>query len=252
MNPGALGFGYTLELLLGDPEGWPHPVRGVGWAIARGESILRAHVRPLALAGAALAILITGAAAGSVLLAREAVRAASPWMVVLFDGTVLYLCLSANQLLREGLLLRRLLATGDLAGARANLSRLVSRRTENLSEEDVVKAAIETLGENFSDGVVAPLFYFCLGGPAAAAAYKAVNTLDSMIGYKTDRYLEFGRFAARLDDLVNWIPARLSAAILVLAASLAGFSPAATLSIVLRDGAKHESPNAGIGTADIA
>lgn len=252
MSPSALGLGYTLELLLGDPEGWPHPVRGVGWAIARGEGVLRARVRPLWLAGAALSVLVVGASVAATLLARHAVGAASPGAVVLFDGAVLYLVLSANQLLREGESVRRFLGAGDLAGARANLSRLVSRRTEDLDEAGVVKATIETLGENFSDGVVAPLFFFLLGGPVMAVAYKVVNTLDSMIGYRDDRYLEFGRFAARLDDAANWIPARLAAGILVASAPLAGLSPAAALRILRRDGSKHESPNAGLGKAAMA
>lgn len=252
MSPAALGLGYTLELLLGDPEGWPHPVRGVGWAIARGETVLRSRVRPLWLAGVTLSVLVVGASAAATLLARDAVDAAAPGAVVLFDGAVLYLVLSANQLLREGWNVRRLLGAGDLAGARTNLARFVSRRTDELDETEIVKGTIESLGENFSDGVVAPLFYFCLGGPAAAVAYKVVNTLDSMVGYKNERYLEFGRFAARLDDLANWIPARLAATVLVCAAPLAGLSPSASLRTLLRDGAKHESPNAGLGKAAVA
>jgi adenosylcobinamide-phosphate synthase len=252
MSLSALSLGYSLELLLGDPEGWPHPVRGVGWLIARGEMIFRRLVKPLRVSGACLVVALLVATVAPVFFAREALRAAAPAFVFVFDGIILYLSLSANQLLREGWSIYRCLDAGDLAAARKNLSRLVSRRTEDLEEDEIVKATVETLSENFSDGFFAPLFYFLIFGPAGAVAYKVINTLDSMIGYRTERYIEFGWAAARLDDAANWIPARLAGWLVVAASPLAGFRAYRVVRVMQRDRGKHESPNAGIGKAAVA
>jgi adenosylcobinamide-phosphate synthase len=252
MSLSALSLGYTLELLLGDPEGWPHPVRGVGWLITRGESLFRRAIKSLRLSGACLVVALLVATVAPVIIARAALLATAPSLAFVFDGLILYLSLSANQLLREGWGIFRSLNVGDLDAARKNLSRLVSRRTEDLEEEEIVRATVETLSENFSDGFFAPLFYFLIFGPAGAVAYKVVNTLDSMIGYRTERYIEFGWAAARVDDVVNWIPARIAGWLLVVASPLAGFRARRTIRILMRDRALHESPNAGIGKAAVA
>jgi adenosylcobinamide-phosphate synthase len=187
-----------------------------------------------------------------VVIVRRLLHEFDSRLLLFFDGFILYLSLALNQLIREGRQLARLISRGDLTAARENLARLVSRRTDQLDVEGISRGAVETMAENFSDGVIAPLFYFLLLGPGGAVAYKTINTLDSMIGYRDERYREFGRAAARLDDLVNWIPARVAGLLMVLAAPLAGHSAPRALAIWRRDGANHESPNAGIGKAVVA
>lgn len=275
MNIVSLWIGCVLEIMIGDPEEWPHPVRGIGWMITRGEAPARRWIPDPRTAGVGLVAVIlaattlpvylmkgmanklpcrtgdltrSGAITGDDACAAGAASAA----VVLFDGIVLYLVLAAHQLIAEGLQLQRTLETGDLHAARHRLSRLVSRRTEEMNETAIIKGTIETMSENFADGFFTPLFYFVMGGPVAAVAYKTINTMDSMIGYRNERYREFGWATARLDDLVNWLPARLAGLILVVASPLAGCSPARAWRIMIRDGRKHESPNAGIGKAAIA
>lgn len=243
----SLTIACALEAVIGDPEGWPHPVRGIGKLIERAEPLARrAHPDPRR----AGALLVAGILFATVVPLEMIRRHFRPRVV--FDGVVLYLALAINQLVTEGRLVHALLESDDLAAARRELSRIVSRDTSIMTEEEVVRGAIESLAENFSDAFFAPLFYFAIGGPAAAVAYKTINTMDSMIGYRNERYFEFGRAAAKLDDAVNWIPARLAGLVLVAAAPLARCSGSDALRIMRRDGQKHESPNAGIGKAAVA
>ncbi len=144
------------------------------------------------------------------------------------------------------------LGRGDLPGARQALAAIVGRDTADLDEGEVWRATIETVAENASDGVIAPLFYLFLGGPALALAYKAVNTLDSMVGYKNERYLLFGWASARCDDLANWLPARITGLLMVAAAPLTGLSCRQAWRIMCRDGKNHSSPNSGIPEAAAA
>jgi adenosylcobinamide-phosphate synthase len=163
-----------------------------------------------------------------------------------------WFCLAARSLHRQSKQVATALETGNLQRAQEALSHIVGRDTAELSEEQVWRAAVETVAENSSDGVVAPLFYLMLGGPLAALAYKAVNTLDSMVGYKNERYLNFGWAAARLDDLLNWLPARLTGLLICCSAPLAGLSGTDACRIIKRDGRNHSSPNAGIPEAAAA
>ncbi|HET6418578.1 MAG TPA: adenosylcobinamide-phosphate synthase CbiB, partial [Geobacteraceae bacterium] len=163
-----------------------------------------------------------------------------------------YTCLALRSLHRESKLVADRLAAADLEGARRYLSRIVGRDTEHLDEPEIWRALVETVAENSSDGVIAPLFYLMLGGPALGLAYKAVNTLDSMVGYKNERYLHLGWASARFDDLANWLPARITGILMVVAAPLAGLSGRNALRIVFRDGGKHSSPNSGIPEAAAA
>ena len=151
--------------------------------------------------------------------------------------------LAVKGLRQESENVRRALVTGTLDGARKAVSRIVGRDTAALSREGVIRAAVETVAENFSDGVVAPMFWMLIGGAPLALAYKAVNTMDSMVGYKNDRYLYFGRAAAKLDDAANWIPARLAALLLVAAAPLTGQNATRAFALWRRDRRKHASPN---------
>ena len=248
----SLVIGFLLELVIGDPEGWPHPVRFVGRAIIKIENFLRTLKIPKRTAGAILVFAIVASCAGFVALCRFNLVMLAPQLAFIFDGAILYLSLSANQLIREGCNIRNLLIENDIVAARENLSRIVSRETADLDEKEIVCATLETMGEGFSDGFFAPLFWFVIGGPVAAVTYKAINTLDSMVGYKNEKYAEFGWAAAKLYDLVNLIPARLAGLVLVLSSGLSGSSLSGSAQVFLRDGRNHESPNAGIGKAALA
>ncbi|NJD90021.1 MAG: cobalamin biosynthesis protein CobD, partial [Geobacter sp.] len=161
-------------------------------------------------------------------------------------------CLAARSLHHESGLVATALENGDLAEARRLLSYIVGRDTDNLQEPEIWRATVETVAENSSDGVMAPLLFLMLGGPVAGLIYKAVNTLDSMVGYKNEKYLLFGRASARCDDLVNYVPARLTGILLTVAALFTGFSMTNAWRVMRRDGRNHSSPNSGIPEAAAA
>jgi adenosylcobinamide-phosphate synthase len=252
---------YLLDCVLGDPESLPHPVRLIGLACSTGERLLRGLGEDTAsdperramyelIAGAALT---AGIVAGSyyavdrtIRWTRRVDRRAGATLEVLLAWT----CLAARSLDREGKsvihALEAGLRHGDLEDARIQLARIVGRDTKNLDEDEICRAVIETVAESASDGVVAPLFYMGLGGVPLAMAYKAVNTLDSMIGHADARYFYFGKAAARLDDVANFLPARLTALAIVGIARVGDANAGArALAIWHRDGDKHKSPNAG-------
>jgi len=246
--PGAL----ALDLLLGDPRGMPHPVVWIGALIGRlesGLSGLTAHRRLAGVLLAALTLAISGAAAFGLLRLAAAVDPLAGGLAALW---LAFTTLALRSLHRESREVVRLVEAGELDQARQALSLIVGRETAALDEEGVLKACIETVAENTSDGVVAPLFYLFLGGPVLAILYKAANTLDSMVGYRNDRYRELGWASARLDDLLNLIPARLTGALMVLAAFPLGLNPWAALKIMVRDARKPASPNAGFPEAAAA
>ena len=250
-----VGLGLVLDLILGDPRWWPHPVRAVGWLIDRLTRFCldRFHsFRGRALAGfgaAGLVIAATWAAAWLVLRLAGMVH---PWLAWLIGAILVWNSVSLTDLIRHVKPIRAALDLGDIVQAREDLSLVVGRETDQLDRVDVAKAALETLAENLSDGVIAPLFYLALGGPALAWAYKAVNTLDSMIGYKHEPYKYFGFASAKIDDLANYIPARLSALIIILALRISGRDWAAGWRVARRDHAKSSSPNAGWPEAALA
>lgn len=255
MSPILLIAAYALDRLIGDPPWLPHPVRWMGAAIAVGERVLRPAARGPAtafLAGAALTLGLVGLSYGGGLLAlRELCR----WSPVVGAMALTYLAattLATKDLLDETAAVVDRLLNGDLPGARRRVARIVGRDTEHLNESEVCRATVETLAESASDGVIAPLFYLAVGGVPAALAYKAVNTLDSCIGHADERYLWFGKFAARLDDVANLIPARLTAALIVAAAWLNGDDWRGALRVWLRDAHRHASPNAGRPEAALA
>lgn len=243
----AILAGVFLDRAFGDPHGLPHPVRAVGWLIERSERIIR-RVLPdtkggQLWGGALLALVVCmtvwAGAAGLCAFAGRAGR----WALWGARALLSYYLLAARSLRDESGLVGEYLKKGDTEGARRAVSMIVGRDTKRLSGEEIARAAVETVAENTSDGVIAPLFYLFLGGPALGWLYKAVNTMDSMVGYRNERYLYFGRAAARLDDAANFLPSRLSALFMALAALFLGFDARGALRIWRRDGRKHESPN---------
>jgi len=244
MTAPRLALAYALDLLLGDPEWFPHPVRGFGFLIRAGERSLRFFCkgpRQELAAGAALTCSITSI--GWILG-----RPGNPTWQVLLAWTAL----ATRSLLSESHAVIRALEASDLPSARRRLSRIVGRDTAHLNESEISRAVIETLAESACDGIVAPLFWLAVGGVSAATSYKAINTLDSMIGHREPPYRYFGRVAARLDDAANFVPARLTAVSIVVAARLQKLDAECAYAIWRRDGSKHASPNAGQSEAAIA
>ena len=236
---------YALDLVLGDPPSWPHPVRWLGRLIAAGEEPLRRRLASPRLAGAVLAGACVLAAAGSAALLVWLATAGHPWLGWLTSVLLLYWAMAVRDLADHAWAVYRPLLQGDLPGARAALSYIVGRETAALDQAGIIRATVETIAENMVDGIISPLFYAALGGAPLAWAFKAVSTLDSMVGYKTPRYREFGWAGAKLDDLANWLPARLSGLFFTLAARLLGLDWRRTWQIFVRDGRRHASPNAG-------
>jgi len=247
---------FFLDLVLGDPQWLPHPVRGIGWLIDRIEKVLRRFTpspRSEKRAGVLLVMLIVLPVYGVSALLLFAASSSSSMLGFIVAVLLAYTTLAARDLARSARRVLVQLEEGDIAGARHALSMIVGRDTASLDEQGIIRAVVETVAENASDGVVAPLFYLAIGGPALAMAYKAVNTLDSMIGYKNAAYKNFGWAAARLDDLANFLPARITAILLSLAAwCLPGASGRNAFRISLRDGRNHASPNSGYPEAAVA
>jgi adenosylcobinamide-phosphate synthase len=244
----ALALGGMLDLIVGDPYDMPHPVRAIGRLIGFLERHLndrKKSSRVLKLRGLfiVLAVLILPAAvcAALMIVSYRISRIAGAAV----EAVITCYMLACRSLYNESMKVYRALADEDTEGARRAVSMIVGRDTEKLSREGIIRAAVETVAENTSDGVTAPLFYLALGGPVLGIIYKSVNTMDSMIGYKDERYKDIGFFAAKLDDILNFIPARLSAFFMILASALAGrdYNAANAFRIFKRDRYKHSSPN---------
>lgn len=241
----ALLAGVLLDRLLGDPQWLPHPVVGFGKAISWFEHRLNKGGRRV-FKGAFTAVFLIAA---TFLLAALMVWGAfciHRWLGILFMSVSVFFCLAGKTLEDEVAAVFQA-ADRSLDEGRRQVSRIVGRDTEALSDQEVRTAALETLAENLSDGVIAPLFWFLVAGVPGMFAYKMVNTLDSMIGYRNDRYLEFGRWAARIDDVANYIPARLTAFWMVLASGRPGL-----LRFVREFGPEHASPNSGYPESALA
>ncbi|MBM7685709.1 adenosylcobinamide-phosphate synthase CbiB [Defluviitalea raffinosedens] len=248
----ALAFflGFILDMLLGDPYCLPHPVRWIGKGIIALEQRLlkndgdRNEKRELKN-GMILVVIVLATTTTVTALIIIGSYNIHPYFGVMIETLMTYQILAAKSLKVESMKVYISLKEEGLEGARKAVSMIVGRDTESLDEEGIRKAAIETVAENTSDGVIAPMLYTALGGPVLGFFYKAVNTMDSMIGYKNDQYLYFGRAAAKLDDLVNYIPARISAYLMILAAFFGGknFNGKQAYKIYKRDRRNHASPN---------
>ena len=254
--------GFVLDMLFGDPYWLPHPIRLIGsWIAAlerwllgatfgssgqrQKEKITRRDERSERKRGR---LLVLGVLAATVAVTAVILLAAyqlHPYIGIMVEMVMTYQILAAKSLKVESMKVYERLRERDLTAARMAVSMIVGRDTACLDEIGVAKAAIETVAENTSDGVIAPMLYTALGGPILGFFYKAVNTMDSMVGYKNERYLHFGRAAARLDDVVNYIPARISAYLMILAAFIGGrmFDGKEAYRIYQRDNCKHASPN---------
>ena len=245
----VIAAAYLFDWIAGDPEWFPHPVRLIGKGVVKGERVLRRRGQTpaieIALGGALTFGLVAGTYIGTAMMIAWINRRGRA--VGLVAETLLaWTCLASRNLHDEASAVIAALEVGDVALARQRLARIVGRDTQHLDVYEINRAVVETLAESCSDGVIAPLFYMAIGGVPLAMAYKAINTLDSMIGHADERYFYFGKAAARLDDVANFLPSRLTAlGIAAAAAVIDGASSKAALDTWLSDGMKHKSPNAG-------
>ncbi|MEI6033218.1 MAG: adenosylcobinamide-phosphate synthase CbiB [Verrucomicrobiae bacterium] len=243
---------FGLDLLLGDPRWLPHPVKLIGTFAAALESPLRRAIPNPRAAGAVAVLAVLTVAGGAAFLLIAAAARMLPALADAVSIALLYTCFAGRDLALHSGRVAQALAADDLPEARRRVAMLVGRDTDSLDEPEIVRAAVESVAENMVDGVTAPLLFAAIGGPVGAILYKAVNTLDSTFGYKNERYLQFGWASARLDDVVNFLPARLTVPLAVFAAALLGLNPAGAWRIFLRDGRKHPSPNSGLSEAAVA
>lgn len=244
INPIALLIGWILDIVFGDPVRLPHPVVWFGRMIAFGEKRLNKG-QHRKMKGALLAVGLIALVFCATWAIRKSCLMFHVSCLMLFDAIVVFYCLAGTTLIRE---VRQVFLALDrsLEEGRAQVARIVGRDTSELSAQEVRTAALETLAENLSDGVIAPLFWLAILGTPGMLAYKMVNTLDSMIGYRTERYRQFGCWAAHIDDVANFIPARLTAALMVVTTNTQH------LRFVLRNGKNHASPNSGYPESALA
>lgn len=246
---------WILDVVIGDPPHWPHPVRWIGRLINISQCVVRRvchSERALRIGGGMMWLVVTGltwAVAWGVLALARGIH---PWLGWLVEVWMIFTVLAGRCLAQSARDVERPLRAGDLAESRSKLSWIVGRDTTQLQPQQINRAVVETVAENTVDGIIAPLFFLLLGGAPLAMAYKAVNTLDSMVGYKHEKYRAIGMVSARLDDVANFIPARLSWLLIILAALLCGEASGRALRIGWRDRYNHSSPNCGWSEAAVA
>ena len=246
----AIIAGFILDLIFGDPHWLPHPICLIGNLIGFIERNLRPRLEPnkgaLLLGGALMVIIvlvISFVVPMAILLAAGMV---SSWLAFALETLMCYQIFATKCLRDESMKVYTALHNHDLADARVKLSWIVGRDTQNLDEEEITKGAVETVAENTADGIIAPMFYMFLGGVPLAFLYKGINTLDSMVGYKNDKFLYFGRCAAKLDDLANLLPARITGLVMIGAAFVLGLDGKNAWKIFWRDRYNHLSPNSAM------
>lgn len=241
VTPWQLLAGITLDWVFGDPAWLPHPVRGLGRVAMVAEQFWRASRLPLRAAGVMFWLTVVAFAGAMVWLTL-------PWAAVYW----IYALLACRDLDVEAARVVRALDRNDIAEARRELACIVGRDTAQLGEREIMRAVVETVAESLNDGVIAPLFYLATAGPVGMAVYKSINTLDSMVGYRDERYREFGWASARMDDLANFLPARITAMLIWIAALLPGYSVRRSMAITIRDARSQPSPNSGYPEAAAA
>ena len=248
----ALLAAFVLDLILGDPLWLFHPVRWMGRSISRMEPIFRRPKIPLVISGTLFCgFLVLSAWVLSWLLVHLA-GLLHPTCRSIFETILIYYCISPSSLRKAAMEVDAALKSSGLPKAREKVSCIVGRETANLTEQGVVRAAVETVAENLVDGIISPLFYAAIGGAPLAMAYRMVNTLDSMVGYRNDAYFHFGKASARLDDIANFIPARLAVPVIAFAAQLLSGSGKRAFQTAVHEGAHHASPNSGYSEAAFA
>ncbi|MGE4283640.1 MAG: adenosylcobinamide-phosphate synthase CbiB [Clostridia bacterium] len=269
----SICIAYIIDLFIGDPYWLPHPICAIGNLISKTEKLLRSMVGKRKKfnkeileksAGVILVIIVLMSVSGvvSILLFsankidQRVFRTLLPTLhsplLILLTTYLIFSCLATRCLAVETKKVYRALKQGDLPQARKNLSYLVGRETSQLTEVQVIRAAVETVAENIVDGIAAPLFYAFVGGPILAFVYKSINTMDSMVGYMNDKYINFGRAAAKLDDAANYIPARITGFIIPIASGLLGFKTFDSYRMMWRDRRNHKSPNCAYSEAAVA
>jgi len=241
-----------LDLLVGDPRWLLHPVRGIGWLAARIEAFVGGLFGRTRTAGIVTALAVIGITAGCACGVLILVRRLHPIAGDLASVAIIYTTIAARDLARHSMAVYRALGANDILQARSRVAMMVGRDTNNLDEEGIIRATVESVAESIVDGVTAPLFFAAIAGPVGAIVYRAINTLDSTFGYENDPYLKFGWASARLDDAANYIPARLTAPLVCVAAAFTLQRPVASLRVLLLDGRNHPSPNAGLPQAAVA
>lgn len=239
--PLILGFG--LDCIVGDPYNIPHPIRLIGKIIGVLEKIIRRNMKNLRLGGFLLAIIVVTFSTIIPLAILFVCYKINVILGIAVETVMSCYMLAAKCLCKESMKVCRASESGDIESARKAVSMIVGRDTTVLDKDGIIRAAVETVAENASDGVTAPLFYMGLGGAVGAFLYKSVNTMDSMIGYKNEKYADIGRFAAKLDDVLNYIPSRLTALLMVASAPIFRLDAQNALRIWKRDRRKHASPN---------
>ena len=264
---GALVAGCAIDAVLGDPPSWPHPVRLIGKQIERDEGLVRDRLLPAAarldewkfnpaeteqLAGAALAADVMLCLPVATWLLLKVADRIHPALAFAAETALFYQLVAARSLRDESMAVYEPLQRGDIEAARASLARIVGRDTDALDEAGIARATVETIAENASDGVIAPMLYQALGGAPLALLYKAVNTLDSMVGYKNERYLNLGRVSAMVDDVFNVVPSRMTGLFMCAAARLSGFDGEQAWNVFKRDRYNHASPNSAQAEAACA
>lgn len=243
---------FGLDLLVGDPRWLPHPVKGIYKLATAMEPAARRLLRNERLAGVVTALLVYAVAGGAAWGLIVAAGLLHPLAGDVVGALVIYTTIAARDLTRHSMAVYRPLRSGDLTEARRRVGWIVGRDTKQLDEAGVTRAAVESVAESTVDGVTAPIFYAAMFGPVGAMVYRAINTLDSTFGYRNERYARFGWASARIDDLANLLPARLTAVVMVLAAAIVQRRPLATARVILRDARNHQSPNAGFPESAMA
>jgi adenosylcobinamide-phosphate synthase len=248
----VLTAAFVLDLIIGDPRQLPHPVRWMGSAITVFESRFRKISDRLVVSGALYAAFLI---VGTWLLTFIAVATLGrihPFLRCGLESVLIFYCLSARSLEDAALDIHACLVSNKIDQARREVDLIVGRDVDQYNEEEIARATVETVAENLVDGFIAPLFYAAIGGAPLAMAYKMINTLDSMVGYKNETYIQFGRASAIIDDIFNYIPARISALVIALASQILAGTGARSLKTAVREGAHHSSPNAGYAEAAFA
>ena len=241
----VLPAAFILDLIMGDPRFLPHPIRWMGNSILVLEPLFRKITNNLVVSGALLSIFLITFTGTSAYLIMYYVKLLNPLLGTFVELILVFYTISAKSLKDSAMDVYRALKTGKLEDAKDKVKVIVGREVDKLDKSGVSRAAVETVGENLVDGVISPVFYAAIGGAPLAMAYKMINTLDSMIGYKNKKYLHFGKAAARIDDIANFIPSRISILIIAVSAQILGKRGSQALMTAIKEGNKHTSPNAG-------